>query len=62
MSSVYSSVPAPRNGQAKTAQILDGCRALQAQHPGRCFSEAEIDTVARWLTSLQARFPQGAPK
>jgi hypothetical protein len=26
------------------------------------FSEAEIDTVARWLTSLQARFPQGAPK
>jgi len=26
------------------------------------FTQAEIDTVARWLTSLQARFPQGAPK
>lgn len=26
------------------------------------FSEAEIDTVARWLTQLQTRFPQGNTK
>lgn len=26
------------------------------------FTEAEIDTVARWLSSLQDRFPQGADR
>src|SRR5262245_33932011 len=45
-------------GRAARQRSKAGMRALNARLTDG-FSEAEIDVVARWLTSLQAKFPNG---
>lgn len=43
MSSKRTTHSAARNGQAKTEQIIAGCKALQASSPaGKCHTPAEI--------------------
>lgn len=48
-------------GRAAREVAKDGLAAINARLT-EGFTEAEIDTVARWLTSLQTRFPQGADR
>jgi DNA-binding MarR family transcriptional regulator len=45
-------------GRAALAQSKAGLAEVNARLTDG-FSEAEIDVVARWLTSLQSRFPRG---
>jgi DNA-binding MarR family transcriptional regulator len=45
-------------GRAALAQAKAGLAEINARLTGG-FTEAEIDVVARWLTSLQTRFPRG---
>ena len=45
-------------GRAALAQAKAGLVEVNARLT-QGFSEAEIDVVARWLTSLQTRFPRG---
>ncbi len=45
-------------GRAALAQAKAGLVEVNARLT-EGFSEAEIDVVARWLTSLQTRFPRG---
>lgn len=45
-------------GRAALAQAKAGLVEVNARLT-EGFTEAEIDVVARWLTSLQARFPRG---
>jgi DNA-binding MarR family transcriptional regulator len=45
-------------GRAALAQAKAGLAEINARLTDG-FSEAEIDVVARWLTSLQTRFPRG---
>jgi len=46
------------SGRAALAQAKAGLIEVNARLT-EGFSEAEIDVVARWLTSLQTRFPKG---
>jgi len=46
------------SGRAALAQAKAGLAEINARLTGG-FTEAEIDVVARWLTSLQTRFPRG---
>jgi DNA-binding MarR family transcriptional regulator len=46
------------SGRAALAQAKAGLAEINARLTGG-FTEAEIDVVARWLTSLQTRFPKG---
>jgi DNA-binding MarR family transcriptional regulator len=45
-------------GRAALAQSKAGLAEINARLADG-FSEAEIDTVARWLTTMQTRFPRG---
>ena len=45
-------------GRAALAQSKAGLAEINARLTDG-FSEAEIDVVARWLTSMQTRFPRG---
>lgn len=45
-------------GRAALAQSKAGLAEINARLTDG-FSEAEIDVVARWLTSLQSKFPRG---
>ncbi|MDE5457109.1 MarR family transcriptional regulator [Bradyrhizobium sp. CSA112] len=45
-------------GRAALAQSKAGLAEVNARLTAG-FSEAEIDVVARWLTSLQSKFPKG---
>ncbi len=45
-------------GRAALAQSKAGLAEINARLADG-FSEAEIDTVARWLTTMQSRFPRG---
>ncbi|MEH2567264.1 MarR family winged helix-turn-helix transcriptional regulator [Bradyrhizobium sp. AZCC 2289] len=45
-------------GRGALAQAKAGLAEINARLT-EGFTEAEIDVVARWLTSLQARFPRG---
>ena len=45
-------------GRAALAQSKAGLAEINARLTDG-FSEAEIDIVARWLTSLQTKFPRG---
>jgi DNA-binding MarR family transcriptional regulator len=44
-------------GQQARAMALDGLKALNTTLT-EGFSQAEVDTIARWLVSLQTRFPR----
>ena len=46
------------SGRAALAQAKAGLSEVNARLAAG-FSDAEIDVVARWLTSLQAKFPKG---
>jgi DNA-binding MarR family transcriptional regulator len=46
------------SGRAALAQSKAGLAEVNARLT-EGFSEAEIDVVARWLTSLQSKFPRG---
>jgi DNA-binding MarR family transcriptional regulator len=46
------------SGRAALAQAKTGLAEINARLT-EGFTEAEIDVVARWLTSLQTRFPRG---
>jgi DNA-binding MarR family transcriptional regulator len=46
------------SGRAALAQSKAGLAEINARLTDG-FSEAEIDVVARWLTSLQSKFPRG---
>ncbi|HYE44988.1 MAG TPA: MarR family winged helix-turn-helix transcriptional regulator [Caulobacter sp.] len=62
----------PTDGRAQRIYMTDAGRAArEAAKAGLStvnarltegFSEAEVETIARWLSSLQTRFPQGAPR
>ena len=45
-------------GRAAMAQSKAGLAEINARLTDG-FTDAEIDVVARWLTSLQSRFPRG---
>lgn len=45
-------------GRAALAQSKAGLAQINA-HLAEGFTDAEIDVVARWLTSFQTRFPRG---
>ena len=45
-------------GRAALAQSKAGLAEINA-HLAEGFTDAEIDVVARWLTSFQTRFPRG---
>lgn len=60
--------PDPGDGRAQRVRLTDAGREARAfaldgleeinKTLTEGFSEAEVDAIARWLTSLQARFPR----